>query len=67
MELTGDLKKQVEQAESKEEKKRIIEKAGILLTDEEVDDVSGGHGRNVRPQCSDPWTVDSNVQYGEIF
>ena len=42
MELSGDLKKQVEQAETKEEKKKLIENAGMKLTDEELDQVSGG-------------------------
>jgi hypothetical protein len=42
MELTGDLKKQVEQANDKAEAKKAIEEAGLLLTDEEMDQVSGG-------------------------
>ena len=42
MKLTGDLKKQVEKAESKEEKKSLIEEAGMLLTDDELEMVSGG-------------------------
>ena len=42
MELTGNLKKQVEKAESKEEKKSLIEDAGMLLSDEELDKVAGG-------------------------
>ena len=44
MKLTGNLKKQVEKAESKQEKKSLIENAGMLLTDEEVETVSGGAG-----------------------
>ncbi len=47
MELTGELKEQVEKAESKEEKKELIEKAGMLLTDDELDEVSGGRFLNV--------------------
>ncbi len=42
MKLTGNLKKQVEKAESKDEKKSLIENAGMLLDDEEVESVSGG-------------------------
>ena len=42
MELTGKLKEQVEKAESKDEKKSLIENAGMLLNDEELDMVSGG-------------------------
>lgn len=34
MEPTGNLKKQVEKAETKDEKKSLIEDAGMLLSDE---------------------------------
>jgi len=49
MELTGELKKQVEQAKDKTEAKEMIAKAGMQLTDEELDQVAGGkkiHFRN---------------------
>ena len=42
MKLTGILKKQVEETDNKEEKKSLIEKAGMLLTDDELDQVTGG-------------------------
>ncbi len=42
MKLTGNLKKQVESAPTKEEKREAIKQAGILLTDDELDKVSGG-------------------------
>ena len=42
MKLTWKLKEQVEKAESKDEKKSLIENAGMLLTDEEMDQVAGG-------------------------
>ena len=42
MELTGNLKKQVEKAETKEEKKSLIENAGMLLNDDELENVAGG-------------------------
>lgn len=42
MKLIGNLKTEVEQASSKEEAKKIIEKAGILLTDNEIDEITGG-------------------------
>ena len=42
MKLTEDLKRQVEQAKTKEEALKIIEQAGIELTDEELDQVAGG-------------------------
>ncbi len=42
MELTGKLKEQVEQAKDKTEAKEMIAKAGMQLTDEELDQVGGG-------------------------
>jgi hypothetical protein len=42
MKLIGKLKEDVEKAEKKEEAKKIIEKAGMELTDEEMDQVAGG-------------------------
>ncbi len=42
MKLTGNLKKQVEKAETKDEKKSLIENAGMLLDDDELDKVAGG-------------------------
>ena len=44
MKLTGNLKKQVEKAESKDEKKSLFENAGMLLNDDELEMVSGGVG-----------------------
>ncbi len=42
MKLTGKLKEQVEQTSTKEEAKKIIEEAGMELTDEEMNQVAGG-------------------------
>ena len=42
MKLIGNLKKQVEETKNKEEAKKVIEKAGMELTDEELDQVTGG-------------------------
>ena len=46
MEIIGKLKENVEKAETKEEAKEIIrnagEEAGLVLNDEELDEVSGG-------------------------
>lgn len=42
MKLIGDLKKQVEQAKNKEVAKELIKKAGILLTNKELDEIIGG-------------------------
>ena len=42
MKLVGNLKKQVEEPKNKEEAKEVIEKAGMELTDDELDQVAGG-------------------------
>ena len=42
MKLVGDLKDKVEKAENQEEAKKVIEEAGMELTDEEMDQVAGG-------------------------
>ena len=42
MELTKELKEKLENAESKEEAKKILEEAGVELTDEEMNQVAGG-------------------------
>ena len=42
MKLTGELKEKVEKTENKEEAKKIIEEAGVELTEEELDQVAGG-------------------------
>ncbi len=43
MKLVGELKDKVEKAENQEEAKEIIKEAGMELTDEEMDQVAGGH------------------------
>ncbi len=49
MELTGNLKEQVEKAKTIEEKKRLIENAGIRLTEAELDAVAGGQILSYEP------------------
>jgi bacteriocin-like protein len=44
MKLTSELKEKVEKTESKEEAKKTIEAAGMILSDDELDQVSGGAG-----------------------
>lgn len=44
MKLIGNLKKRVEKTASREEAREVIRRAGMLLTDEEMDHVSGGLG-----------------------
>ena len=43
MELIGNLKKKVDKASSKEEKRELIEKAGMKLNDMELEMISGGN------------------------
>ena len=42
MKLVGKLKESVAKAENKEQAKEAIKQAGMELTDEEMDQVSGG-------------------------
>ena len=42
MELTKELREIVEKAQSKEEAKKILEEAGVVLNDAELDQVAGG-------------------------
>ena len=42
MKHIGNLKKQAEDANNKEEEKDIIAEAGVELTDDDLDQVSGG-------------------------
>ena len=44
MKLVGKLKDSVKKAESKEQAKELIADAGMELTDDEMDMVSGGGG-----------------------
>ena len=44
MELTKELKEKLEKAENKEDAKKILEEAGVELTEEELDQVAGGKG-----------------------
>ena len=60
MKLTGNLKKQVESAPTMEEKREIIKKAGMLLADDELEQVSGGFERDgnvcpYKPFCSNEY------------
>ncbi len=43
MKLIGNLKKTVDEIDTKEGKKDAIKKAGMMLTDDELEQVSGGN------------------------
>ena len=47
MELIGKLKQKAENAAGKEEARELIEEASVKLTDEELEQVSGGYERLV--------------------
>ena len=53
MKLIGKLKENVEKTESKEDAKKVIAEAGILLKDDELETVAGGGFGVVPPQS--PW------------
>ena len=58
MKLIGNLKKQVENSKSLEESRSLIEKAGVSLTDEELEKVAGGLARILpgdRENKKRPW------------
>jgi len=58
MKLIGDLKKKVDEANTKEEAKELIANAGMELTEEEMDAVSGGQSKESLclccPKCKHP-------------
>ena len=49
MELMGDLKDKVSKAKDKEEARGLIEKAGMKLTDTELEMVAGGVATDFYP------------------
>ena len=51
MKLIGDLKEKVDKAKTKEEKQELIKDAGMELTEEEMDAVSGGIFVESYPKC----------------
>jgi hypothetical protein len=51
MELSKELKEKVEQAETKEEAKKILKEAGLELTDTELDQIAGGEPLFRLPLC----------------
>ena len=44
MEVAKELKEKLENAKTEEEAKKIIEEAGVVLDDAELDQVAGGAG-----------------------
>ena len=52
MKLIGELKNQVEKAETREAARETIAQAGMLLNDDELDQVSGGDGAEESMYCA---------------
>ena len=63
MKLIGNLKKQVEETTNKEEAKEVIEKAGMELTDEELEKVAGGCDGYNYDFCE--WSPNNNHDWQE--
>ena len=65
MKLIGALKEAVEQAQNLEEVKRVIEQAGMELSDEELKEIAGGrsiHKNVFTDRIIDPSnTMGSNI------
>ena len=62
MKLTGKLKETVSKAETKEQAKELIANAGMELTDDEMDKVSGGGSMTKFNQISSPlWDGDKRI------
>ncbi len=55
MKLTGELKKQVEKTDNMDEKKRLIEEAGMELSYDELDQVAGGKYFRGEPRVGGRW------------
>ena len=67
MELLGNLKNKVEKAKSKDEARGLIEKAGMRLTEAELDMVSGGvlvTGRTERDERG--YLDEFDIDYAKI-
>lgn len=61
MELIGNLKKKVDKASSKEEKRELIEKAGMKLNDMELEIISGGISGGISFQSPPPSVVEHRL------
>lgn len=49
MEFTNEMKEKAEKAETKDEKKALIENTRMLMTNDELDKISGGIGISYAP------------------
>ena len=65
MKLTGTLKEEVSKAQSKDEARDILEKAGMSLTDDELDMVAGGGSIHFGEKRSGVGTLPSGTPLPE--
>ena len=65
MQLTGELKEKVEKTETKEEARKVIEDAGMLLSDEELEQVSGGFYS--APDEVEAWNAGNSIQINQLI
>ena len=63
MKLIGNLKKKVENAKTKEEARDTIKKAGMLLDDDELEQVSGGGGNPLEDLLNPGFQKGDTVRY----
>ena len=63
MKLIGNLKKKVENAKTKEEARDTIKKAGMLLDDDELEQVSGGGSNLLEDLWYPGFRVGNKVTY----
>ena len=63
MKLIGNLKKKVENAKTKEEARDTIKKAGMLLDDDELEQVSGGGGNPLEDLLNPGFQEGDKVRY----
>lgn len=61
MKLIGQLKNKVEKAETKGEAMKIIREAGMLLDDQELDQVTGGFGPHTSSHLSRPYEYKDDI------
>lgn len=67
MKLIGNLKDQVEKANSLEEAKEIIEKAGMQLTEDELNMVAGGSGIALADRSPGPGHLPTTTSFAGDF
>jgi hypothetical protein len=63
MKLIGNLKKKVENAKTKEEARDTIKKAGMLLDDDELEQVSGGGDNPLEDLLNPGFQEGDKVRY----